>query len=294
MKPILLRLLLWVILTAIPIYAEPLNFYFETSQSTIRQGQTLRLDVKSRSPIQKGRIEWQNKNYILFPYPEKKQAFHHYFAYIGIDRDATLGTQNMVIMMPQAKNTFKKTISIVVEDGAFESGTVTLSDEKQKVKRDTESLGLELKKINTQFSNRSAFLKARSPFSLPVSANISSPFGAYRIYNGNAGRKHAGVDLAAAKGTIITAPQSGKVVLTEPFKVHGNTVMIDHGMGIVSIFNHMNSIKVKSGQWVKKGQPLGTVGETGVATGPHLHWGLSIQNIRVNPLDWIDNIFLFD
>ena len=135
---------------------------------------------------------------------------------------------------------------------------------------------------------------ASDPFILPTQGKFSSTFGAKRTYNGETQWQHVGLDIANIKGTPIVAPNSGKVVLIESLKEHGNTIIIDHGFGVLSVFNHMSKINVAKNQVVSKGDSIGEIGDTGIATGPHLHWGLSVQNVRVDPLFWINHTELYE
>ena len=128
----------------------------------------------------------------------------------------------------------------------------------------------------------------KTSFIVPVvGGRISSPFGKMRVYNGTPGWSHAGTDFAKGLGAEILAAQQGRVLLADFMSIHGNTVMIDHGWGIVSIYNHLDTLSVKEGAWVHQGQVIGTMGSTGVSTGPHLHWGISLQNERVDPMQWL-------
>ncbi|MDQ6975082.1 MAG: M23 family metallopeptidase [Mariprofundaceae bacterium] len=119
---------------------------------------------------------------------------------------------------------------------------------------------------------------------LPVQGIVSTPFGAQRYVNGKAKSPHSGVDIAAAKGTPLLAPLGGKILLREAMFLNGNTVVIGHGNGLVSVYCHMNNFAVKQGEWIKTGQKLGTVGQTGRSTGPHVHWGVHFGTARVNPM----------
>lgn len=122
-------------------------------------------------------------------------------------------------------------------------------------------------------------------FIWPVKGRISGRFGNQRVYNGTPGPAHSGMDIAVSKGTSVHAPAAGKVVFAEPdLYLTGGTVLIDHGYGIGSNFLHLSSLAVKVGQAVKQGQVIGQVGSTGRATGPHLHWGLTWYNTRIDPL----------
>ena len=127
----------------------------------------------------------------------------------------------------------------------------------------------------------------RQDFMWPVTGRISTRFGSQRIYaNGEAGAYHSGVDIARPAGTIVVAPADGVVVLAaaRPFTLEGNLLMLDHGMGLNSAFLHLWRIDVRPGDHVRQGQPIGAVGMTGRATGPHLHWSLQWRGAKLDPM----------
>ncbi len=125
----------------------------------------------------------------------------------------------------------------------------------------------------------------RQAFAWPAVGRISGVFGSQRIYRGEPGAPHNGTDIAAPAGAVVTAPADGVVVLAAaaPFTLEGNLLMIDHGFGLNSAFLHLSRIDVKSGDRVRQGQPIGLVGMTGRATGPHLHWGMKWHDERIDP-----------
>lgn len=123
-----------------------------------------------------------------------------------------------------------------------------------------------------------------SGFRWPVSGPLSGVFGSQRILNGEPKSPHNGVDIAAPRGSTIQAPADGVVVLVANDMFYtGKTMMIDHGLGLTSVYAHMDNIFVIEGQVLKQGDALGTVGQTGRATGPHLHWGLTWKSVHVDP-----------
>lgn len=126
----------------------------------------------------------------------------------------------------------------------------------------------------------------RQAFLWPVTGRISGLFGAQRIYRGEPGAYHGGVDVAAPAGTPVRAPADGVVTLAadHPFTLEGNLLMIDHGAGLNSAFLHLSRIYVAEAQHVTRGQIIGTVGATGRATGPHMHWGMKWNDYRIDPL----------
>ena len=127
----------------------------------------------------------------------------------------------------------------------------------------------------------------RQPFLWPTTGRISTLFGSQRIYaNGEAGSYHSGIDIARPTGAVVVAPADGVVILAadHPFTLEGNLLMVDHGGGLNSSFMHLSRIDVAVGDTVRRGQPIGLVGMTGRATGPHLHWGLKWRDARIDPL----------
>lgn len=124
----------------------------------------------------------------------------------------------------------------------------------------------------------------REGFVLPVKGRISGEFGNQRVFNGTPKSPHSGTDIAAPEGTPVKASGSGKVILSgKNYFYTGNMVIIDHGQGLQTIYAHLKEAKVKAGEIVKQGQIIGLVGHTGRATGPHLHWGASLNNVRFRP-----------
>ena len=129
-------------------------------------------------------------------------------------------------------------------------------------------------------------------FKRPNASRVSTGFGVRRYYNNVFAQDyyHKGVDYAGGYGSPVVAPAAGRVRLVgredEGFHVHGNVVGIDHGQGVLSIFMHLQDIDVTEGAMVEAGQRIGTIGSTGASTGPHLHWGVYVNEVAVDPVPW--------
>ncbi|MBW4519132.1 MAG: M23 family metallopeptidase [Scytolyngbya sp. HA4215-MV1] len=150
-----------------------------------------------------------------------------------------------------------------------------------------------------EFDQVDAFKKLVTPqkfwsgaFLAPNRGPITTGYGMRRYYNGVFAKDyyHRGIDYAGAYGSPVVAPAPGRIALvgrvSQGFQLHGNTIGIDHGQGVASIFLHLSRIDVKVGDFVQAGQVIGAVGATGAATGPHLHWGLYVNGLCVDPLPW--------
>lgn len=145
----------------------------------------------------------------------------------------------------------------------------------------------ELAQIHAARAMRTGAQGWREHFIWPVKGRISGRFGSQRIYRGEPGSYHSGIDITTGhSGTPFVAPADGVVILAakKPFTLEGNLLMIDHGMGLNSAFLHCSQILVKVGDHVKQGQVIGKIGMTGRATGPHLHWSIKWENARLDPL----------
>jgi murein DD-endopeptidase MepM/ murein hydrolase activator NlpD len=125
------------------------------------------------------------------------------------------------------------------------------------------------------------------PFAVPIAGAVVSGFGVRSVFNNEPRAPHGGADFASAEGTPIAAPAGGDVVLAQDLYFTGNTVVVDHGVGLQSLFAHLSRIDVHEGEAVARGKVIGAVGATGRATGPHLHWTVRLNGARVDPLSLI-------
>ena len=187
-----------------------------------------------------------------------------------------------------ADGTATTTLKVTVSDRKFPIQRINFAPGKAGV----EATELELKQV-------AAFKATVSPdklwdgkFIAPNQGRTSSPYGVRRYYNGELAKDyyHRGLDYAGGYGSAVVAPAGGKVVLVgyenKGFRVHGNVVGVDHGQGLVSIFMHMSKIDVQPGQLLEPGDRIGAIGTTGASTGPHLHWGLYVNAVSVDPTQW--------
>lgn len=209
-----------------------------------------------------------------------------YYAVVGIALSARPGQHLLSLEtngQPSQQDTF------VVTNKIYQEQHLSIQN-KRKVnpyKEDMARITRERKEMNRAFQHFQTIGTTHSNFELPVEGPISSPFGLKRFLNKQARNPHSGLDIAVAEGVAIKATAAGTVTALGDYFFNGNTVLIDHGQGLISMYCHMSLIEVDLGDRLNSGDIIGKVGQTGRVTGPHLHWSVSLNNARVDP-----NLFL--
>ena len=264
---------------------------FKMSQKHVQPGDVIRIDIFSKKTITNSTIRVFKKNHYFIKQNKGHPIINQYYYFIGVPRRAANGKHPVTIILKSGNTLiYKATTHVTVHKKEFKTTKLSFAKRKTNIVKNRSQLASESSQMAKWFKKTTRLRYFdQTPFILPSKGRFSSKFGAVRSYNGRYTRHHSGLDIANRVGTPIRAPQSGKVVLRNHFKTHGKTVMVDHGIGVISVFNHMSKIKVKTGQFVNKGDIIGEIGMTGLATGPHVHWGVSVGNTRVDPLEWVRN-----
>jgi len=186
----------------------------------------------------------------------------------------------------EVKTPYKAIVPFQVSEQFYRTQSLNIKDiskvdphpeDKERIEQETEKLS----RLFAHYSHNNPFKKR---FAAPIHGPISSLFGLKRVYNHQPRAPHSGLDIAAPQGKPIKAASDGIVADTGNYFYTGNTVIIDHGMGVFSLYAHMSKIMVHAGESVHRGQELGLVGMTGRVTGPHLHWTMVVNQTLVDPL----------
>jgi len=205
----------------------------------------------------------------------EKNLWH---AIIGIPLSAKPGTHHVSINQNQK-------IAFTIQPKIYKEQRITLTNKRQvnPAPMDLDRIGHEKKIMVSTFKTWSNQLTPSLNFIKPVDGPYSSPFGLRRFFNDQPRKPHSGLDIAAAEGSPIQAPADAIVSATGNYFFNGNTILLDHGQGLISMYCHLSQIDVKEGDLVQAHDIIGLVGKTGRVTGPHLHWSISLNNARVNP-----------
>lgn len=255
------------------------------------QGTLVLAEVRSATRLSKVEGKWNGRD-VPFWSGQAREAGNTSddarFALLGIDLEKPAGKYELLVLAqtPAGENV-SCGATIAVSEGHFAKESLTVK--QQFVEPNPEQLARaqeETKRLREIYDRVTPEKLWNGPFRMPLDGDFKgSNFGKRRILNGHPGTPHGGMDFPAPTGTPVHAAQSGRVVLAEELYFSGNTVIVDHGLGIYTFYCHFSKIDAKVGDDVAAGTVLGEVGATGRVTGPHLHWALEVQKARVNPLE---------
>ena len=205
------------------------------------------------------------------------------YAIIGIPLDAEPGPQQFKLTGAGGE---QSELRFDVTYKQYRERHLTIANERQvnPNAEDMERITRESAEMRQAFSTWSESLTPVFSMRPPVDGVRSSSFGSRSFFNGQPRNPHSGMDIAAAEGTPIHAPAPGVILATGNYFFNGNTIIMDHGHGLISLYCHMNTIDVEPGVAIKAGEQIGRVGSTGRVTGPHLHWSVNLNNVRVDPV----------
>jgi murein DD-endopeptidase MepM/ murein hydrolase activator NlpD len=204
---------------------------------------------------------------------------------LGLDLDVAVGAHAIVAETGPVDHPSRATYRMLIKTKAFPTRRLTVAEAFVNPPEDVqERIATEAKRLTALWESVTPERRWTGPFIRPVPDPANSAFGSRSILNGQARSPHGGADFLSEAGTPIHAPNDGLVVLTGDLYYTGNTVVIDHGLGLLSLFAHLSRIDVKEGQALKAGDVVGLVGATGRVTGPHLHWTVRLGGARVDPL----------
>src|SRR5262249_3402256 len=258
------------------LFAQPPAIHIATHSRAIRPGELVMLSIAVASPDDVPHVRAFGQDIGAY-----RVADREWEALVGIDLDVKPGAYTVTVQAGSESASH----ALDVSPRAFRTRTLTVDpafvtppeSERERIEREARLLG------DTWKSSAPERLWT-VPFVRPVPQDANSAFGTRSVFNGKPRNAHGGADFLSPAGTPIRAPNAGTVVIARGLFFSGNTVVIDHGLGMFSMLAHLSAFAVHEGDRVSAGQRVGLVGATGRVTGPHLHWAVRASGARVDPL----------
>ena len=277
----------------LPFYIDntPPTLYVPPETLHVGQGRTLALFLHTDEPLSDIEGKLFNKVFTFYPV----DSANLYRSFLGVGVTSTVQNYPLTVKATDlVGNETKQTFQVEVRKTIFaRGGYITLSPQKQRVMMDRSKSREDNAKRGVAYAKADQESEQlwEGKFIRPTEGRLTSPFGKYREYNTGVRRHHYGTDIANVTGTPVYASNRGIVTLAEGLHIYGNAVILNHGQGISTSYNHLDEIHVKAGERVEKGQRIGLMGATGQATGPHLHWGMVVKGVAVAPEEWTERDF---
>lgn len=253
----------------------------KASRTAFRQGETVRLSIQSSEDLTGVTARFAGRNW-----PFYATGQNTWLTILGVDPTMPVGKQGVAVEgMTSSGVIVRARTDVTVTKVTFPTRRITFDPEIQKLIT-PEAVARERRAVQEALRVRHPEALWEAPMLVPAEGRMSSPYGVLSIYQGRVSGFHGGADFAADAGTPVRAAGRGIVRVAELLPLSGNAVMIDHGWGVLTLYMHMHELRVAAGQRVERGDIVGLVGSTGLSTGPHLHWELRVNGVKVDPLPW--------
>ena len=259
------------------------------SSEEVTNGSLLLVQIDSQKlnpPIIALQITFLERTYPLHPHPVNPTASH--FGLISIPFRSPPGPAELKLTWTTAAGRSARTIRFKIVAGNYKTDLLKVDPARVNPnKKNLQRARKEAAKLKRIYAAGNITRLWENDYQLPITSKITSFYGNKRVYNGQLKSYHNGIDFRAPIGTPVFAPNSGVVKLAENLFYSGNVVIIDHGTTVFTIYAHMSKIKVEIGQQIEKGHLIGLTGATGRVSGPHLHWGVKVKGVAVDPMQFV-------
>jgi hypothetical protein len=269
-----------ILALALTIAAPPLPVALSLQSRSLQPGELVVLSIALAADADDVRVRAFDRNIATY-----KVGDRAWRSLVGIDLDVTPGDYVIAVDAGRGDHALHATVPLVVSARSFRTRRLTVQQgfvtppagERERIESDARLLAAAWASPAHDRLWDSAFVR-------PVPGATNSAFGTRSVFNGQSRNPHGGADFLSGAGTPVHAPNAGRIVIARDLYFSGNTVVIDHGLGLFSLLAHLSSIDVHEGDVVAANDVVGLVGATGRVTGPHLHWAVRAGDARVDPV----------
>lgn len=276
-----MRLVLAAVLLSATLAAqEPRSISVHAAARSMQPGEVVRLTITTTTPVETMTVSAWKTAFAAFRVDDRTWQ-----VLLGIDLDVAPGVHTVSIVTTDADGVRTTTRTLEVKPKAFPTRRLTVEPRYvEPPPAVADRIAAEAKRLNTIWVADSPSRLWLGAFAAPVPDAANSAFGSRSVFNNQPRNPHGGADFASPTGRPVKAPNAGRILLAEDLYFTGQTVVIDHGQGLISLFAHLSSIDAVVGATVNTGDVVGRTGATGRVTGPHLHWTVRLAGTRVDPL----------
>jgi Peptidase family M23 len=252
----------------------------------VAPGEVVVVEVRTPAPVRVVRAEWLGRTVMFYQLDSGRWQ-----GLVPIDVEAGAGPHSLRITASGSDRSLQHEYPLTIAKRVFPTRRITVAPEFVEPPAEARPrIERERKRVEAIFAAPAPDRLWIDAFVVPVPGDATSSFGRRSIINGQPRGAHTGTDFQAATGTPVVAPNDGRVVLADDLYFAGQTVIIDHGLGLYSYLAHLSELTVSEGSFVKRGGKVGLSGATGRVTGPHLHWTMRIGASRVDPMSLLASL----
>jgi len=261
-----------------------ITFLLAAAVLTADPGSAIQVRIPNEPRLNSVQVLWREKKVPAF------RAGNAWTTILGVDLDTKPGEHLVEALLTMDDGTVvRREITIRVVPKQFPTRRLKVAGRFINLSEaDLKRADRESKETEAIYGRMTPDLIPGEAFTVPIAGRTGTNFGERRIFNGEPRAPHSGADLRATTGTPVHASNRGRVVLAKDLFFTGNTVILDHGLGIYSLYAHLSRLDVKRDDIAEKGQIVGLVGATGRVTAAHLHWGMRVQGARVDPFSLVE------
>ncbi len=267
---------------------------FSQNNYKVDQGKTIHVTIQTNKKLKEAKINFLSKEYDCY---QTSPTSHSYESFIPIECEDHPGQYDLSCNVKDSVgNTITLNTQAEIKSFKFkkQTGKGIASQEKLDQEKEVSLNQKILFDAIDKWMEKSPKKKLwNGPFVMPITVQrMTTPHGEIRTTPERGRYMHMGVDLVNLPRSVVWASQHGKVIIKDRFLISGNTVVIDHGLGVCTLYGHLDSYAdIEVGDMIRKGNPIGKIGMTGYASGYHLHWEIRVNNVAVDPLEWTKNIY---
>ncbi len=271
----------------------PLKVSLLTDSLTVFQGKTAMIKFAANKPLASAEATFMRNTYSCCPETEGSLVYQ---AFLPVDCEAQEGLYTATLaLQDNVSNKQQLSCPITIKNFEFKKqrgfaiDSEKFSHEKE-ISLSAQAFAQAIEKTSLDSPKKKLWV---GKFELPIdSQRMTTPFGEIRVTPERGRYMHRGIDLINRPKCVVWASQNGKIVIKDRFEITGNTIVIDHGLGVQTVYAHLEDYAdVEVGAMIKKGSPVGRLGMTGYASGYHLHWELRVNGVAVDPLEWTESIY---